>query len=164
MRKYLFADVRSGDPHFCSSGDKIRKKYVLDVSDTGEEKLVEVGQENIQDVIQSHVGACDLKAILKRHEMMGTTDQLKHGNGNDLNLCELPKNLHEMKAAIDKADSLFQQLKPEIKAKFASVEDFLAGFGSVAGLMAFANAYKAPKEDPKEDPKVGGGVPDAPGT
>lgn len=162
MRKYLFGEKRSGDPHFSSSGDKIRKKYVLDVSDSGEEKLVEVGQENIQDVIQSHVGACDLKAILKRHEMMGTTDLLKHGSGNDLDLCDLPKNLHEMKVAIDKADTLFQQLKPEIKEKFASVEDFLAGFGSVAGLMAFANAYKAPKEE--KDPKPVGGDADASGT
>lgn len=162
MRKYLVGDVRSGDPHFSSSGDKIRDKYVLDISDTGEEKLVKVGEENIQDVIQSHVGACDLKAILKRHEMMGTTDLLKHGPGNDLNLCDLPKNLHEMKAAIDKADALYQQLKPEVKARFASVEEFLAAFGSVAGLMAFANAYKAPQEETK--PGEVGGDPDASGT
>lgn len=162
MRRYFFSvDARDFEEVISPSGDKVRKKYQLDISPNGQEKLIEVGEENIQDVIQAHVGACDLKQILKRHEMMGTLSELQSRSGSDVNLVDLPKNLHEVKAALEKADVLFQNLKPEIKAQFENVEAFLAAFGSVSGLKAFADHNAAldlaPDSAPDPAPAPGGG-------
>lgn len=129
-----------------SSGDKLRKKYVLDVAPDGTEKLVEVGDVDIQAEIDSHASACDLKTIIARHEMLGTIEQLAQGNGGIIDLTKLPGNLHEVKKIISKAELAYDALKPELKKKYPTMDDFLANFASVNALQAFIQAHA--KQDP----------------
>lgn len=121
----------------CCPGEKIKDRYVLDVSPNGEEKLICVGSIDISEEINSHRSACDLATILQRHEMMGTLGTLSHTGHGLVDLTGIPNNLQEMKMYLDKADKLYNSLKPEVKEKFENIEAFLSVFGSVPALHSF---------------------------
>lgn len=143
-------DVRRFDVPKQNAGNKVRAKYKLDIAPDQSEKLVKVGDVVIQEEIQSHKEACDLKTILKRHEMAGTLSELEAAEGGVIDLTQFPTNLHEMRKVLNDADKLYYNLKPEIRAQFSDVSDFLSKFGNIQTLNAYAKAYAAPKEEKKE--------------
>lgn len=156
MLKYCFPlDSRTEERHCSPSGDTIRKKYQLDVLPNGEEKLVEVGEENIQDAIQAHVTACDLKQILKRHEMMGTIQSLAHTEGGLVDLTKMPSNLHEIKKLLNTSEAVYDLMPEAVKAQFPTADAFLANFGSMSTYRAFVDAYGKKPAETKNKP-VGG--------
>lgn len=119
------------------SGETVRDKYVLDVSPNGEEKLILSGTVDIQEEINSHRDACDLAKILEKHEMLGTLSTLAHSGNGVVDLTKIPCNLHDMKKLLDKSEELFNNLKPEVKAKYENFETFLSVFGSASAMQSF---------------------------
>ena len=131
-------------------GNPIHEIYQLDKSLDGTEKLVKIGEENTDDLIQSHRDSCDLKTLIKRHEMLGTIDQLAdHGNGY-LDLSQMPNNLHDIKKTLDNAEMLYNGLKDEVKAQFPTIESFLSNFGNLETMYKFFGSYMKIENVPEQ--------------
>ena len=141
-------------------GDTMKDVYELDISPNGEKKLICTGTVDINEQINAHKDSCDLKTILERHNMMGTLDSLAHSEGNGIvDLTRVPNNLHEVKKLLDNADKIYNNLKPEVKAKYETLEDFLSVFGSVGTLRTFLlqNRQSAVSSDAEGTKEVKGG-------
>ena len=149
----IYRDKKEYNQH-TNPGSEIHDLYMEDVLPDGTRELKKVGSENIQEAIQSHRDSCDIKEILKRHEMLGTVDQLiDRGNGY-LDLSTMPKNLHEVKMLLNNAENAYNSLKDEVKEKYPTIDSFLANFGNLNSFAQFLKENSVEVENGGDDSEI----------
>lgn len=119
--------------HFYSNvGSPIKPIYGLEVDKFGVTQLVEKGQENLYDYIQSHADSVDIHKILERFQN-GDVDALNKYQGYYGDITEMPTTFADILNTVTKAEDLFNSLPVETREKFDfSCGKFIAALGSEA--------------------------------
>ena len=99
------------------AGSEIRVIYEPKVNDDGSIDLIKVGEENIQDYIQSHADSCDLRIIIKRY-LNGDESVLNQRALAFGDTTKYPKTYAEMLQLQMDATLAFNELPVELKDKF----------------------------------------------
>lgn len=107
-----------------ASGSPIQKVYKAIDDENGHSILVEVGETNIQDNINSHEEGSLLKNILKRYAETGDISIIQQMNSNYIDTVDMPNNLGDMLNAKNKAEAIYASLDPKIKETL-SYDDFI---------------------------------------
>lgn len=103
-------------------GSRLRARYRKDCRENPP-KLVKVGETDQYAVIQSYKDSCDIGRIVQR-AIAGDTSVLRRVQGVYTDSTYLPQTMTElMNLGIIAADA-WNNLNPDIKAKFQNEEDF----------------------------------------
>lgn len=93
---------------------------------SGNFELVEAGEVNVYDEIQSHAESCDINILMKRYAN-GDASALSKVQGTYFDATGMPKTYAEMLNTLISAESQFNALPLEERAKFDhSFEKWLA--------------------------------------
>lgn len=133
------------------TGNGIEKTYGYKVNSRGQKELVETGERNIYEEIQSYKEDCLIENILKRVAIGDMSDFRPDGIYQDIS--EIPTNLIDAKKEMVKVENIWNGLSNEQKAKYDfSLESFIADTGSEAWLinMGFMQPEEAPKIEPEK--------------
>lgn len=115
---------------YSNIGSPIHIIYGPKYDENGSLDLVEVGKENIYDLIQSHADSVDIHVILKRFEA-GEYDVLNKLQGIYADVTDLPKNYAELLNKVIAGENAFLELPVELRAKFNhSFAEFLQSAGT----------------------------------
>lgn len=110
------------------TGTRIEKTYGYEVDNMGRRVLVQNGEKDIQDEINSYEEGCLIENIIERANM-GDFSGFK-GPGEFMDLTEFPKDLVEAKRSMMELENTFNSMSNDIKAKFNySLEEFIATAG-----------------------------------
>lgn len=102
---------------YTCSGSRKRKLYEPAFDDNGSRFLKLVGEEDIDDYIQSFTDSCDIHTILKRFQL-GDASALSQTPGMYGNFINMPHTLSDFLNAQIKANKLFDILPSDIRASF----------------------------------------------
>ncbi|UPW41024.1 internal scaffolding protein [Sigmofec virus UA08Rod_5712] len=126
------------------SGDKLI--YSPYYTDDGRLELEVSGKENLYEFIQSHAEGVDIHVILARFAQSGDPDILNRAQGFSLDATTMPKTYAEALNAMIHAETYFNSLPVETRARFDhSFQVFLAsmdqpGFLTKLGIINAAVA------------------------
>ncbi len=114
-----------------SSGCGIRPVYdYIPVGEKGRCKLVQVGEENRQGIIESWEESVDLHALLSRY-LDGDASALERRQAMFADITGLPDNVHAYHDAASTAQSVFDNLSPDVRHFYGdSLQEFLQGIFS----------------------------------
>lgn len=104
-------------PVYQEPGSPIKPVYSPRYSDDGVLDLVQTGQENIYDFIQSHKESTDIHVLLDRFAS-GETDVLSRMQGFYGDVTSMPKTYAEVLNAVIAGEETFARLPVEIKQRF----------------------------------------------
>ena len=143
---------------FSCSGSPVKQLYAPKVGSDGVIDLVEAGEENIKDYIQSFRDSCDLSVILAR-VARGETELLYQRPGSYGDFTKMPKTYAEMLQLQIDSKNLFNSLPVDVKDKFGhDSERFLAEAGTKdwfskieAVLPEEVKSAVMPKDEVKSD-------------
>ncbi len=112
-------------------GRGIRPVYdYLPVGEEGRCKLVQVGEENSQGIIESWEESVDLHALLSRY-LDGDANALERRQAMFADITGLPDNVHAYHDAATTAQSVFDNLPDDVRHFYGdSVQEFLQGIFS----------------------------------
>lgn len=102
---------------YTCSGSRKRKLYEPAFNENGSRYLKLVGEEDIEDYIQSFADSCDIHTILKRFQL-GDVSALSQTPGMFGNFINTPRTLADFLNAQIKANQLFDILPTDIRASF----------------------------------------------
>lgn len=138
--------------HFYSNvGSPIKPIYGLEVDKFGVTQLVEKGQENLYDYIQSHADSVDIHKILERFQN-GDSDALNKYQGYYGDITEMPTTFADVLNTVTKAEDLFNSLPVETREKFDfSCGKFIAALGSEAFYDAVGLGSSSVRSDSVSD-------------
>lgn len=113
----------------CGCG--IRPVYdYIPVGEKGRCKLVQVGEENRQGIIESWEESVDLHALLSRY-LDGDASALERRQAMFADITGLPDNVHAYHDAAATAQSVFDSLSPDVRSFYGdSLQEFLQGIFS----------------------------------
>ena len=113
----------------CGCG--IRPVYdYIPVDEKGHCKLVQVGEENFQGVIESWEESVDLHSLLSRY-LDGDAAALERRQALFADITGLPDNVHAYHDAATTAQSVFDSLSPDVRSFYGdSIQEFLQGIFS----------------------------------
>lgn len=132
------------------TGSRIKPVYSPVYDENGVIDLEQTGSENLYDYIQSHKDSVDIHKILQRFES-GDVNALSRVQGFYGDFTEVPKTYAEALNAVISAETTFNSLPVETRAKFNhSFSQFLAQTGTAAWLEAMG--IKAAAEPVAGDP------------
>lgn len=146
-------------PHarvYSNPGSPIRILYGPQFDENGVMELIEVGRENLYDYIQSHKESCDIHVILERCAR-GDSSALMKRQAMYGDFTEMPKTYAEALNALAGAESYFNSLPVEIRAKFDhSFHKFLVSmnkpeFATMMGVVAPTSSSTTNNDLPKEE-------------
>lgn len=127
-------------------GSRIRARYRKDCR-ANPPKLVKVGETDQYAYIQSFKDSCDIARIVER-AVAGDTTVLQRVQGVYSDATNLPQTMTElMNLGIIAADA-WNNLNPDIKAKFQNEEDFRNAL--LNGDLSRFTSAEAPAETPVE--------------
>ncbi len=117
------------DSSACGCG--VRPVYdYLPVGEEGRCKLVQVGEENRQGLIESWEESVDLHALLSRY-LDGDASAFERRQAMFADITGLPDNVHAYHDAAATAQSVFDSLSADVRHFYGdSVQDFLQGIFS----------------------------------
>lgn len=135
MFRVLYSKQRErGKP--APAGEKIIPVYDQSISDeTGEPILVQVGEHNIFDYIQSHAEECDIYKMIDRYN---------NGNPNALynsyyaeygDTTEGLTSLREVEDAFITQTLIYDRLPPEVKKEYTKAEFFSLGSDDLKAIF-----------------------------
>ena len=102
----------------------------IPVGEEGRCKLVQVGEENRQGIIESWEESVDLHALLSRY-LDGDANALERRQAMFADITGLPDNVHAYHAAATTAQSVFDSLSDDVRHFYGdSVQKFLQGIFS----------------------------------
>lgn len=102
----------------------------LPVGKEGRCKLVQVGEENRQGIIESWEESVDLHALLSRY-FDGDASALERRQSMFADITGLPDNVHAYHDAAATAQSVFDSLSPDVRSFYGdSLQEFLQGIFS----------------------------------
>ena len=108
-------------PFFSDPGEKMRKQYVWTKDEKGQEVLQETAPIDIQQEIESYAEECDIKNIVRKASFDPEfLKSLSQGalTGTEVDITELPQNIHEYHRMIATAQANAMKLK-ELQKKAA---------------------------------------------
>lgn len=113
----------------CGCG--VRPVYdYIPVGKEGKLKLVQVGEENRQGIIESWEESVDLHALLSRY-FDGDASALERRQAMFADITGFPDNVHAYHDAANMAQSVFDNLPDDVRHFYGdSLQDFLQGFFS----------------------------------
>lgn len=123
-----------------------------DTDEAGREIFVVVEMRDRQKEIDSFRDSCDMDLIVKRL-MAGDTDIINQAQGYFVDNTKFPQNPQETFEIARAAEAAFYRLKPEDRAKYADIVDFVIKSAAAVpdpDLPASASAEDK-KEEVKED-------------
>ncbi len=114
-----------------SCGCGVRPVYdYIPVGEEGRCKLVQVGEENRQGIIESWEESVDLHALLSRY-LDGDANALERRQAMFADITGLPDNVHAYHDAAATAQSVFDNLSPDVRHFYGdSLQEFLQGIFS----------------------------------
>lgn len=134
-------------PHdrvIANPGSRIKPVYSPVYDENGVLDLEQTGSENLYDYIQSHKDSVDIHKILQRFES-GDVTALQKVQGMYGDFTEVPKTYAEALNAVISAETTFNSLPVETRAKFNhSFSQFLAQTGTEQWMSAMG--FKADTE------------------
>lgn len=117
-------------PIFSDPGSPIAPEYALIINDEGVQELVQVGEINTFDQIQSHADSVDIHNILARYAN-GDETVLNKAVSMYFDASELPDNMADMYRTVANGEHLFNKLPVDIRAQFNhSFTEFVASIGT----------------------------------
>lgn len=132
----------------CGTPVVIEHEYVYD-DDERKPILKATKKHPISDEIQIRAKGCTIAELIERIKKGDAVAEMymSKSQGLYLNLDEFPSNYHELKRAEFEAQRVYDSLPGELRAKYATVSDF------IAGLQAgdFSKPVEEPKKEVKED-------------
>lgn len=102
---------------FADPGDPIKVTYMPEFDKRGVMSLVECGQENLYEFIQSHKDSVDIHKIIERFER-GDVAALSKVQAVYADLSEMPSNYADMLNQVIAGEKMFNELPISVKEKF----------------------------------------------
>ena len=136
--------------HTSACGCGVRPVYdYIPAGKEGRLKLVQVGEENRQGIIESWEESVDLHALLSRY-FDGDASALERRQGMFADITGLPDNVHAYHDAAVTAQSVFDNLSDDVRAFYGdSVQEFLQGI-----FTGHFPPASAPDDSGGDDPDV----------
>lgn len=111
------------------AGSKYHKTYEVQLDENGHKELVQTGETNIYDEIQSYKEDCLIENILARAGV-GDMSGFRNTEGEYIDCTQLPTTLAEAQKTILKIKNEFYKLTPEQREVFGnSAEEYVAQYG-----------------------------------
>lgn len=137
-------------------GNRYEKQYAERYTETGHPYLVEVGEHDNYESIQSYKDECDINLILQRYAS-GDLTMMRPG-AQYIDTSELPSSYHEMYNMVKAQEEKFNALPATIKQKFENnfrVWASMAGTSEWLEKMGMQEAAKEPVKEvkPNGEPK-----------
>ena len=107
----------TGERFYTEAGTPVVKKYSSKVNEKGDTIVYEDGEEDLYSYIQSFADSTNIINIVKRF-VNGDVSVLETRQGEFMDLTQIPDNYFDMVNSMRRGEELFNQLDPEIKAKF----------------------------------------------
>nr|QJB19422.1 MAG: internal scaffolding protein [Microvirus sp.] len=139
---------------YTEHGDRMAPVYALKADKNGVIDLVQTGEKDLYQEIQSHADSVDIRTIMQRYEQ-GDSTVLSRTNGQYVDITEMPTNFAEMIQKVIVAENHFTELPKEIRELYNySVTEYIADIGSERWLGLFTDKKEdiAPVEPVKEVP------------
>ena len=134
-------------------GNRYEKQYAERYTETGHPYLVEVGEHDNYESIQSYKDECDINLILQRYAS-GDLSMMRQ-DAQYIDTSELPSSYHEMYNLVKAQEEKFNSLPAAIKQKFENnfrVWASMAGTNEWLEKMGMQETTKEPvKEEAKPD-------------
>ena len=126
----LYDRENKGD-YSSACGRGVRPVYdYIPIDEKGHCKLVQVGEENTQGIIESWEDSVDLHALLSRY-LDGDAAALERRQALFADITGLPDNVHAYHDAAATAQSVFDSLSPDVRSFYGdSLQEFLQGIFS----------------------------------
>lgn len=110
------------------TGKPIKNEYGYEIDSYGRKVLVKTGETNLYKEIQMNLESTQIENILQR-TAAGDTSMLRP-DGIYADLTEMPSNLIEARASIQKLENTWNGLTQELRNKYNnSIEDFINSAG-----------------------------------
>lgn len=141
FKKYKTSASEHHSP--CGTAVVIEHEYVYD-DDERKPILRATKKHPISDEIQIRAKGCTIAELIERIKKGDAVAEMymSKSQGLYLNLDEFPSNYHELKRAEFEAQRVYDSLPGELRAKYATVADFIAGLQ--------AGDFAKPAEEPKK--------------
>lgn len=115
---------------FINSGERLKKEYMPKFDKDGNWQLVETGETDLYEYIQSHALSCDINVLMARYKN-GELDVLQRVQGAYGDFTQMPETYADMMNKVIEAENHFNSLPVEIREKFDhSVVKYMQSFGS----------------------------------
>ena len=137
-------------------GNRFEKQYAERYTETGHPYLVEVGEHDNYESIQSYKDECDINLILQRYAS-GDLSMMR-ADAQYIDTSELPSSYHEMYNLVKAQEEKFNALPAAIKQKFENnfrVWASMAGTNEWLEKMGMQETAKEPvkEEKPNGEPE-----------
>lgn len=116
--------------YFTGVGSRIKKLYSPRFNDVGQMDLVEKGEENFYDYIQSHADSVNINTLLRRFQG-GEVDVLSKVQGVYGDFTGLPTSYADLLNSVNEGHQYFDSLPLEVRARFHhNFAEFMAAMDS----------------------------------
>lgn len=110
----------------CCTGSRIKKLYAPRFDENGVMDLVEKGEENLYEYIQSHKDSVDINTLLRRYAQ-GDPDALSRVQAAYGDFTGLPSTYADLLNAVNDGKQYFEGLPVDVRAQFNhSFSEFMA--------------------------------------
>lgn len=110
----------------CCTGSRIKKLYAPRFDENGVMDLVEKGEENLYEYIQSHKDSVDINTLLRRYAQ-GDPDALSRVQAAYGDFTGLPSTYADLLNAVNDGKQYFESLPVDVRAQFNhSFSEFMA--------------------------------------
>lgn len=101
----------------CCTGSRIKKLYAPRFDENGVMDLVEKGEENLYEYIQSHKDSVDINTLLRRYAQ-GDPDALSRVQAAYGDFTGLPSTYADLLNAVNDGKQYFESLPVDVRAQF----------------------------------------------
>ncbi len=153
LKVYNWQDRPKGEPSVTGNGKE--PEYAYRIDENGVRTLEKVGEVNVYEQIQTYLEETKIENIIKRATydptVIGSQEWM---DSETTDISNAPKNYHEWKQMVNKAEESFNALPAELKAKFDNnVEKYIGEYGTKN--WAEKLGWKNPEENTtKKEEKV----------
>lgn len=110
----------------CCTGSRIKKLYAPRFDENGVMDLVEKGEENLYEYIQSYKDSVDINTLLRRYAQ-GDPDALSRVQAAYGDFTGLPSTYADLLNAVNDGKQYFESLPVDVRAQFNhSFSEFMA--------------------------------------
>lgn len=135
-----------------SPGSHVRKKFVKKVNEDFTEVLIETGETNLHDYINSFADGVSMEMMLRRFQL-GDKTALENTQGVYMDTTGMPRDLASAYQMIGKAEAVYAHLPENIRKDFPSSKEFLTAFSDAGSFKGFCEKYLKKQPAAKADPK-----------
>ena len=120
----------STDAYISEPGTQFTPIYQPSLDENGNIEIVQTGEKNHYDEIQSHAQSVDINTIMARYMIDGDESVLNRRQGQYIDVTDMPNNFTELLQRVIIANRDFENLPEEIRNQYSSVEEFVNDIGS----------------------------------